>query len=37
MRETRTNALVFYDPTKGDLDVVDLISAKLSARMKTRR
>ena len=30
-------ALVFYDHTKGGVDVVDLISAKMSTRMKTKR
>ena len=30
-------ALVFYDHTKGGVNVVDLISAKMSTRMKTRR
>ena len=33
----KPHALVFYDHTKGGVDVVDLISAKLSTRMKTRR
>ena len=31
------HALVFYDHTKGGVDVVDLISAKMLTRMKTRR
>ena len=33
----RPHALVFYDHTKGGVDVVDLISAKMLTRMKTRR
>ena len=33
----KPHALVFYDHTKGGVDVVDLISAKMSTRMKTRR
>ena len=33
----KRHALVFYDHTKGGVDVVDLISAKMSTRMKTRR
>ena len=33
----KTHALVFYDHTKGRVDVVDLISAKMSTRMMTRR
>ena len=33
----KPHALVFYDHTKGGVDVVDLISAKMLTRMKTRR
>ena len=33
----KPHAFVFYDHTKGGVDVVDLISAKMSTRMKTRR
>ena len=33
----KPHALIFYDHTKGGVDVVDLISAKMSTRMKTRR
>ena len=33
----KPHALFFYDHTKGGVDVVDLISAKMSTRMKTRR
>ena len=33
----KPHALVFYDHTKGGVDVVDLISAKMSTRMKARR
>ena len=33
----KSHALVFYDHTKGGVDVVDLISAKMLTRMKTRR
>ena len=33
----KTHALVFYDHTKGGVDVVDLISPKMLTRMKTRR
>ena len=33
----KRHALVFYNHTKGGVDVVDLISAKISTRMKTRR
>ena len=36
-REKKTHALVFYDHSIGGIDVVDLISAKMSTRMKTRR
>ena len=30
-------ALVFYDHTKGGVDIVDFISAKMATRMKTKR
>ena len=33
----KPHALVFYDHAKGGVDVVDLISAKMSTRMKTKR
>ena len=33
----KPHALVFYGHTKGGVDVVDLISAKMLTRMKTRR
>ena len=33
----KPHALVFYDHIKGGVNVVDLISAKMSTRMKTRR
>ena len=33
----KSHALVFYDHTKGGVDVVDLISAKMLTRMKTKR
>ena len=33
----KPHALVFYDHNKGGVDVVDLISAKMSTRMKTSR
>ena len=33
----KPHALVFYYHTKGGVDVVDLISAKMSTRMKARR
>ena len=33
----KPHALVFYDHTKGGVNVVDLISAKTSTRMKKRR
>ena len=33
----KPHVLVFYDHTKGGVDVVDLISPKMSIRMKTRR
>ena len=33
----KPHALVFYNHTKGGVDVADLISAKMSTRMKTRR
>ena len=33
----KPHALVFYDHTKGGLDVADLISTKMSTRMKARR
>ena len=33
----KPHTLVFYDHTKGGVDVVDLISAKMSTRIKTRR
>ena len=33
----KPHALVFYDHTKGGVDVVDLISAKMLTRMTTRR
>ena len=33
----KPHALFFYDHTKGGVDVVDLIAAKMSTRLKTRR
>ena len=33
----KPHALVFFDHIKGGIDVVDLISAKMLTRMKTRR
>ena len=33
----KPHALVFYNQTKGEVDVVDLVSAKILTRMKTRR
>ena len=33
----KPHALAFYDHTKGRVDVVDLISARIWTRMKTRR
>ena len=33
----KPHALVFYDHTKGGVAVVDLLSAKMSTRMKTKR
>ena len=33
----KPNNIVLYDHTKGGVDIVDLISSKLSVRMKTRR
>ena len=33
----KPHALVFCDDSKGGVDVVDLISAKMLTRMKTRR
>ena len=33
----KPHVLVFYNHTKGEVDVVDLVSAKILTRMKTRR
>ena len=33
----KPHALVFYDHSKGGVDIVDLISAKVLTKMKTRR
>ena len=33
----KPHVLVFYDHTKGGVDIVDLISAKMSTRKRTRR
>ena len=36
-KRNKSHALAFYDHTEGGVNVVDLIFAKMSTRMKTRR
>ena len=36
-KRNKSHALAFYDHTEGGVNIVDLISAKMSTRMKTRR
>ena len=37
MNVKKTDVMIFYDKSKGGLDVVDLISSSITTRMKTKR